>query len=405
MRVSRIQLKDFRNYERLTVDVEPGINVFFGENGQGKTNLLEAMYLCACARSHRTSRDADLIRMGADGYSAGVRFFDARGYEDEITISYLDAVPGDPQRVRATRIVTRDDSRLHRIADMMGVFNAVIFAPEDLMLVKEGPSNRRRYLDILISQVRPSYFYDLQVFQKILQQRNRLLKTMRDKSAGPGGGEPSSDRDQLDVWDVSLAASSARIIRERLLFASRIAEKAADHHNRISIGKEKLNVRYRTVAGLRLDMSLEDMADLLYRKQKAMVSEDVLRGLTSVGPHRDDLDLTLDGNNMRLFASQGQQRSAVLAMKQAELAIVREETGDMPVLLLDDVMSELDAGRRASLLEGMKEAQVFVTCTEADHIDSQLDGLLGTGGREAIHYYRVSNGQVTALGDRPDGMV
>ena len=139
MRVSRIQLKDFRNYERLTLDVEPGINVFFGENGQGKTNLLEAVYLCACARSHRTSRDADLIRKGADGYSAGVKFFDARGYEDEISIAYLDVVPGDPQRMRATRLVTRDDMRLHRIADMMGVFNAVIFAPEDLMLVKEGP--------------------------------------------------------------------------------------------------------------------------------------------------------------------------------------------------------------------------------------------------------------------------
>lgn len=399
MHATQIHLQNFRNYESLTLDVEPGINVFFGENGQGKTNLLEAVYLCACARSHRTSRDADLIRKGADGYSAGVRFLDARGYEDEITVTYLEAVPGDPQRGRATRSVTRDDVKLHRIADMMGVFNAVIFAPEDLMLVKEGPSNRRRYLDILISQVRPSYFYELQVFQKVLQQRNRLLKNFREAQMGDG---PAQDREQLDVWDTSLAASSARIIRERLQFASRIAEKAGEHHSRISYGKEKLNVRYRTVAGIRQDMRLEEIADILYRKQKTMVSEDIIKGLTSVGPHRDDLDLTLDGNNLRPFASQGQQRTAVLALKQAELAIVLEETGDTPVLLLDDVMSELDAGRRTSLLEGMREAQVFVTCTEAAHIDSQLDGLLGSGGIDAIRYYRVAGGEITPLGGRPE---
>ncbi|MBP7401248.1 MAG: DNA replication/repair protein RecF [Clostridia bacterium] len=395
--MTRIQLQDFRNYDRLDLSVGPGINVFFGENGQGKTNLLEAVYLCACARSHRTPRDADLIRKGADGYSAGVRFTDARGYEEELQVAYLDAVPGDPQRVRATRIVTRDEVRLHRIADMMGVFNAVIFAPEDLMLVKEGPANRRRYLDILLSQVRPSYFHDLQVFQKTLQQRNRLLKTMRDTGAADDG--------QLDVWDLSLAAGSARILRERLHYAHRIAEKAAEHHSRISYGKEKLNVRYRTVSGIRPEMSLEEMADTLYRKQKAMISEDISRGLTSVGPHRDDLELTLDGNNMRLFASQGQQRSAVLALKQAELAIVLEETGDMPVLLLDDVMSELDAGRRASLIEGMRDAQVFVTCTEPEHIGTRLERLLGDAGEESIRYFRVNEGCITPVDPVNDGAV
>ena len=143
------------------------------------------------------------------------------------------------------------------------------------------------------------------------------------------------------------------------------------------------------------------MADWIFKKQKIMVSEDINRGLSSVGPHRDDLDLTLDGNNMKLFASQGQQRSAVLALKQAELAIVREETGDMPVLLLDDVMSELDAGRRASLLEGMREAQVFITCTEAEHIGSQLDRLLDPDGRGDLHYYRVVDGQVIKEEARP----
>jgi DNA replication and repair protein RecF len=294
--------------------------------------------------------------------------------------------------------VTRDDVRLHRVADMMGVFNAVIFAPEDLTLVKEGPANRRRYLDILISQVRPSYFYALQVFQKVLQQRNRLLKSIREEASGTG---MLQDREQLDVWDTSLAASSAHIIRERLLYASRIAEKAGEHHAHISYGKEKLTVRYRTVTGIRHDMRVEEIADILYRKQKSMVSEDIQKGLSSIGPHRDDLDLALDGNNLRLFASQGQQRTAVLALKQAELAIVREETGDTPVLLLDDVMSELDAGRRTSLLEGMRDAQVFVTCTEASHIDRQLDGLLGAGSRENIHYYHVAEGGITPLAGRP----
>ncbi|NLN46990.1 MAG: DNA replication/repair protein RecF, partial [Clostridiaceae bacterium] len=390
MRVTRIELHNFRNYENLTLDVEPGINVFFGDNGQGKTNLLEAVYLCACARSHRTPRDVDLIRKGTDGYTAGVRFMDARGYEEGIEITYLDALPGDPQRVRASRVVMRDDVRLHRIADMMGVFNAVIFAPEDLMLVKEGPSNRRRYLDILISQVRPSYFYDLQVFQKVLQQRNRLLKQLRDRPNAKGmEGVEEDERRQLDVWDVSLASASARVIHERLRYSVRIAEKAEAFHKKISSGKEVLSVRYKSVSGIKPDMEVEQMADLLYKKQKAVVYDDIMRGLTAVGPHRDDLELSLDGNNMRLYASQGQQRSAVLALKQAELAIVREETGDTPVLLLDDVMSELDTNRRASLLDGMRDAQVFVTCTEAEQFDDQWETLAGGDGRRAIHYYRV----------------
>ncbi len=395
MRVIRIDLHNFRNYERLTLDVEPGINVFFGDNGQGKTNLLEAVYLCACARSHRTPRDVDLIRKGSDGYSAGIRFLDTRGYEEGIEITYLDALPGDPQRVRASRIVMRDDVCLHRIADMMGVFNAVIFAPEDLMLVKEGPANRRRYLDILISQVRPSYFYDLQVFQKVLQQRNRLLKQLRDQSAGKGlEGVEEDDRRQLDIWDASLATASARVIHERLRYAVRIAEKAESFHKKISSGKEVLSVRYKSVSGIKPDMDLEQMADLLYKKQKSMVYDDILRGLTAVGPHRDDLELSLDGNNMRLYASQGQQRTAVLALKQAELAIVREETGDTPVLLLDDVMSELDTNRRASLLDGMRDAQVFVTCTEAEQFDDQWEALAGVDGRHAIHYYHVENQEI-----------
>ncbi len=401
MQVTRIELRDFRNYQKLELAVQPGINVFFGDNGQGKTNLLEAIYLCACARSHRTSRDVDLIRKGADAYTVGLRFLDTRGYEETIDVSYLDALPGDPQRVRPTRIVTRDDVKLHRIADMMGVFNAVIFAPEDLMLVKEGPANRRRYMDILLSQVRSSYFYDLQVFQKILQQRNRLLKSMREVLQDPSGAHTASDQQQLDVWDTSLAGASARVIHQRMRYAARIAEKAEIYHGKISNEKEMFSVKYRTVTGVRPEMSVEQIADHLYRRQKSMIHDDIQRGLTATGPHRDDLELTLDGNHMRLYASQGQQRSAVLALKLAELAIVREETGDTPVLLLDDVMSELDTHRRTALLEGMRDAQVFVTCTEAGHIGNQLDVLSERGARKPIYYYHVHAGQVEALGERP----
>lgn len=376
MIIKQIELNQFRNYENQTMEIAPGINVFYGDNAQGKTNILEAVYLCACARSHRTSRDSELIRRDADQYRVWIRFVNQNGSEEEIEINYFDVVNGDPQRSKAMRIVRHNGIKLDKISDLMGIFHAVIFAPEDLMLVKEGPSTRRRYLDLLISQVRPSYFLSLQQYSRYLMQRNKLLKDLRDRRRNREmGGQNSldeSERLQLDVWNQALAEQAAKVIEQRLIYAGRISEKACEAQNKISSGKEKLYVKYKTISGIKPDMSKEQIFNVYYNKLKNMINEDLEKGITGTGPHRDDLELSLDGDGLKPFASQGQQRSAVLALKLAELSILCQDTGEAPVLLLDDVMSELDENRRNSLLENINDAQVFVTCTDAQQVVREI---------------------------------
>ncbi|MEI8200518.1 MAG: DNA replication/repair protein RecF [Eubacteriales bacterium] len=406
MFIRSIHIENFRNYRRLDLNVEPSINVFFGENAQGKTNIIEAIYLCACARSHRTSKDRELIFHGEQGYKVQLDMMAHRYrhlivcreeesvpassehkhkngrkkndyYEESLSISFLEAAEGPEGLKKARRIAEHDNVPLERISDFMGIFHAVIFAPEDLLLIKEGPSVRRRYMDLLISQVRPCYFHDLLTYSKLLQQRNRTLKLLRQKHAIHTLG--ALEESELEIWDYPLAQAAARILAERILFAERIKILAKQKHEQISGGKESLFVRYRTITGLLTEEIQNDpmsnllkIEEILLTRWKATHQDDYEKGNTSVGPHRDDLELSLDGDGLRAFASQGQQRSAALALKLAELVILREETGEMPVLLLDDVFSELDAGRRACLLSNMGGAQVFITCTDRSFIEKEL---------------------------------
>ena len=368
MIITKITLNQFRNYLDQEITTSPGINVFFGDNAQGKTNILEAVYLCTCARSHRTARDSDLILHDKDQYGVKIEFICQNGSTESVEIRFLDAVNGDAQRSRSLRQIYHNGLKLDRISDMMGLFHAVIFAPEDLMIVKEGPATRRRYLDLLISQIRPGYFVHLQQYNKIINQRNRLLKMLRDQGYGRGKNLDTTRLMQLDVWDDALTKEAVAVIKQRRIFTERIAEIAAKAQNDISSGKEQLNVKYKSVPGIDINTKDDQLAERLLRKLKSMLYDDIEKGSTQVGPHRDDLDLSLDGSSLKPFASQGQQRSAVLALKLAELIILREETGEAPVFLLDDVMSELDENRRNSLLENIHEAQVFVTCTDTEQI-------------------------------------
>ena len=406
MIIREIELGQFRNYDRQKIVTEPGINVFYGDNAQGKTNILEAVYLCACARSHRTARDAEMIRHQADHYSVRLCFVNQNGSEEEIEIEYLEAVPGDPQRTRSLRLIRHNGIRLEKVGDLMGIFHAVIFAPEDLMLVKEGPATRRRYLDLLISQVRPSYFLNLQQYSRYLLQRNKLLKDLREMRFSGAEGLNEQTRLQLDVWNQSLAEQAAGLIEQRQIYARRIAELAGQVQEKISSGKEKLYVKYRTTAGIKQEMNRKQIFEVYYNKLKTMVNDDLDKGTTGYGPHRDDLELSLDGDGLKPFASQGQQRSAVLSMKLAELAILRQDTGEAPVLLLDDVMSELDENRRASLLDNIKDAQVFVTCTDAqqvvreirrEQLTADLNELRSSQELNHFTYFQVSEGTVQKL--------
>ena len=416
--------------------VEPSINVFFGENAQGKTNIIEAIYLCACARSHRTSKDKELIFHGENGYRVEIDLMAHRFrplflcreneevlsgdriyltqekkeqirkenyYEESLALSFSEASDGPEGIKRARRIAEHDHVPLERISDFMGIFHAVIFAPEDLLLIKEGPSVRRRYMDLLISQVRPCYFHDLLTYSKLLQQRNKTLKMLRQRQ----GIHTLSlaEESEIEIWDYPLAEAAARLLSERIHFSKKIKEIAGEKHEQISGGRESLFIKYKTVTGLLTeeimadpDLHLDRMAKYLVDKWRESHQDDYEKGNTSVGPHKDDLELSLDGDGLRAFASQGQQRSAALALKLAELKILRDETGEMPVLLLDDVFSELDAGRRTCLLSNLADAQVFITCTDKALIEKELfemTGIIEPGrGKPEITFYDVSEGTV-----------
>lgn len=392
MKVTSVELTAFRNYETLKVDLTSGINVFFGLNAQGKTNILEAVYLCACARSHRTSRDADMIKNGHDEYDVRITFMNSSTHEESLEIRYLDIDPKDPRRNRPQRLVYHNGMRLEKISELMGLFHAVIFAPEDLMLIKEGPATRRRYLDLLLSQVRPTYFQELQLFNRLLLQRNRLLKEFRGRLFSRPGKELLPDELlQLETWDISLSASMSRLIRRRQEYVARISRIAGNAHQSISSGKESLSVRYRTITGIKPEMSDQEIHSVIQERLKANLYDDVEKGVTGIGPHRDDLEINLDGESLKPYASQGQQRSAVLSLKLAELEIIREDTDELPVLLLDDVMSELDVIRRHSLLEGIEQAQVLLTCTDRTQVIRQFDH----AEARSFTYYEVSGAAVT----------
>ena len=372
MLVERLKLNDFRNYGSLRLTPGRGLNVIFGENAQGKTNAVEAIFLCAFARSHRTPRDAELINAGMSGGYVGLEIQTAAGSR-LIEIKLRD---GANKEIFVDRLACR------RSGELMGVMNAVMFSPEDLELVKGAPAERRRFLDMELSQFRPAYFFALQRYNKALRERNALL---RPEAVRARTGEAL--RRELYVWDEQLITLGADIILKRAAFIEKLGGIAARLHHEISAGREALTIRYDPDVRL-TDAGPEDaLAEALY----ASVSEDIRRGYTTVGPHRDDIDISLSGGSVRTFGSQGQQRTAALSMKLSELELLREDRGEPPVLLLDDVLSELDARRQRALLEAMRDCQSFLTCTS-------LEGLKRAGmDMKNIPAFRCENGTLTAV--------
>lgn len=392
MYISELQLVNFRNYKDLRLKFDSDISVLYGQNAQGKTNILESIYLCSCLRSHRTSKDSDLIAHDESEYRVYLEFFepDKSGFEpsftESLSVVFYDTVSRDPSRSKSKRVMKHNGIVLNKMSDIIGLFNAVIFAPEDLNIIKEGPAARRRYLDILISQIRASYFNELTIYQKILLQRNTLLKQMRD-------GQSPKEYELLHAWDIALAASASKIITTRYDFTLKINEHASRHHFDMSSGKEKIIVKYKTMSGISFDSNLELLKGDIFEKLKTNFYEDVERGSTVNGCHRDDLEIIINGEPIRIFASQGQQRTAVLALKIAELEIINDETGSMPVLLLDDVMSELDETRRSQLLSSIGDAQVILTCTDKSHAAQDF---LNKNPQRTVKYYHVTDGCVSS---------
>ena len=352
MRINQLRLKDFRNYKNLDISFHPKVNIFMGNNAQGKTNLLEAIYITSLGKSFRTGKDWEMIRFEMPFFRVEV---DASKDGEVLLIDM--AVSQEKKGIKI------DGLKATKTSDLLENIYTVIFSPEDLKIVKDEPEKRRRFIDREITQLRPSYYQNLTCYKKALVQRNALLK------------DCNLNEENLNVWDESLAYYGHRIMEQREIFISKLDTISRQLHNDITEGKETLEVIYEKDC-------CEDLLEKLTRSHR----RDRMRGTTGAGPHRDDLKILVNGVDIRPYGSQGQQRTAALSLKLSELQLIKEETGEEGILLLDDVLSELDAQRQQFLIKSLGSVQLFITATE---LSKEVRKSLAGG-----NLYRVTEGCV-----------
>ena len=337
MIIKSIELKNFRNYEQLEIEFDQATNILFGDNAQGKTNILESAYVSATTKSHKGSRDKEMIRFGEE--EAHIRTIVSKREEDFQIDIHL-------KKSRAKGIAI-NQVPIKKASDLFGILNIVFFSPEDLNIIKDGPTERRRFLDLELCQLDKIYLSDLTAYNKVLKQRNTLLKDMIYRP---------DLKETLPIWDEQLIEYGKRIIRRRQTFVSELYEIVQEIHSNLSGNKELLTLKY--------EPNVESMffEDELFRASE----RDRKLCQTSVGPHRDDISFLLGDIDIRKFGSQGQQRTAALSLKLSEIELVKKSIGDTPVLLLDDVLSELDSNRQNYLLNSIHDIQTIITCTGLD---------------------------------------
>ena len=350
MYIEELSLVNYRNYDRLTIHFDHKVNVILGENAQGKTNLMEAIYVLGFTKSHRTPRDKELIQWDAEyGKIKGRVFKKNRSLPLEVIFS------SKGKKAKFNHIEQK------RLSDYIGSLNIVMFAPEDLNLVKGSPQERRRFIDMEIGQVEPVYIYHLNQYQKILKQRNALLKDLQRRR--------TKDTTMLQIYTEQLAEHGAAILFRRFRFLKKLREWAVPIHLQISRDQENLKIDYLSKVDVSESMYMEKMRDTYLTEFNRKEESEIERGTTLIGPHRDDLVFTVNDRNVQHFGSQGQQRTTALSLKLAEIELIYQEVGDYPVLLLDDVLSELDDYRQSHLLNAIQgKVQTFVTTTNIDGI-------------------------------------
>ena len=355
MLCKKVELCNFRNAEHETVSFDGGINVLHGENAQGKTNLLEAIYFISLGKSFRTSHEGEIIRFGEELASISLDY-EGEGREQNITMRFSD-------NARQKKNVTHNGVRITKLSELVGSFRAVLFSPDHLQMIKDGPSLRRAYLDVAISQIRPTYLYSLQKYNKILKNRNALIKAAADDRA--------TFDSTIDFWSAQLAHEAAVIAKARAEYVARCGEIIGDFYRRMCSGSEIDEVPELIYAGsAKQDVETYLDSDVTEKNFLRLLTDfherEIAAGATLYGVHKDDIIINLNGKNTRLYSSQGQQRSLALAMKLAEGEICRLESGEYPVFLFDDVFSELDATRRRNLLREIADRQVIITSCESD---------------------------------------
>lgn len=342
MYIKNLELNNFRNYEHLRIEFDPRVNLIVGRNAQGKTNLIEAVYLLSMGRSFRAGRDSEMIRFGEK--EATVRAEAVKSYINtriDITINR-----------KSRKSIKKDGNQVHKTSELLSNVFIVAFTPEDLRLVKDEPEKRRSFVDKELAQIQPAYYLCLSQYKKVLQQRNRYLK------------EEIIDRAMLELWDEQLVNYGADLMRMRKAFIEQLSVFSGRIHASITDGQEELSIGY--ASNISYLESQEEQKQALREALTGAYESDLRMRTTTRGPHKDDLKFYVNGVDARKFGSQGQQRTCALSLKLAELDFIKRETGESAILLLDDVMSELDRTRRNFLVDALEDNQIFITTTEVE---------------------------------------
>ncbi len=366
MFIKTLSVCDFRNYEKESIEFNNNNNIIIGNNAQGKTNIIESIYMTSLGKSFRTNKDIEMIKFDKDQSKIKAQVINK--YNDEINIEIF-------INKKEKKMVKINGVKLNKTSEILKNIFIVIFSPEDLRIIKEGPEKRRKFIDRELCQIRPIYYHNLVKYRKILQQRNKMLKeTQIDKI----------NNELFDVWDEQLVHYGTLVVKDRSIFINKINEISKKIHQDITNSKEIIDVIYEPNINIMVDDQnyKEKYFDLLKEKRK----NDVIRKTTSVGPHKDDIKILINDIDARHYGSQGQQRTSALSLKLAEIKLIEEEIGEKPILLLDDVLSELDVNRQEYLINSLKELQTFITTTEVNHlVDKKIIDK---------QYYEVTEGQI-----------
>ena len=330
MYIKKIKVKNFRNYKNQELELDKNINIIYGDNAQGKTNILEAIFLSAFGKSFRTSKDKELINKNEEFSNIEINY-EKKDREGKININISDK-----------KVILVNDIKINKLSELLGNVNIVIFTPDDMSILKDGPSKRRKFLNMMIGQLRSNYLYNLNMYDKTLEQRNNYLK------------QNASNIDMLEIWDEKLAEYGSKVYEYRAEFINKIKEKIGDIHKEIS-PSEEIKIHY---------ISDCENKEKYLNKLISNRNIDLKKGYTSVGIHRDDFKVFINGEEVNIYGSQGQNRTAILSLKMTELNIIYEDIGEAPILLLDDFMSELDEKRISNFLKNIKDIQVIITCTK-----------------------------------------
>lgn len=373
MLVKSLNLKNYRNFEEIHINFDDVLNIFIGDNGQGKTNLLESVYLCSIGRTFRLNSESDLIRFGDT--------------KSEISLSMVrDGVDKKIDMVlekNKSKQVRINGVKLEKTSEMIGFLSNVIFTPDDMKIIKGSPAERRKFVNIDISQIKPKYKYLLKNYNKIVMQRNNLLKNYCTNQ---------SNKDIISIWNEYMVNTGTEIICYRAMYIDTMKKYAQDIYADICGHRESLSVAYRNDVYGSDGMSKSDIRESFTEKLKKGIDREIKLGVSLYGPHKDDIIIKINGKEFKYFGSQGQQRSAVLALKLAEIEIIKEETGEYPVLLLDDVLSELDSKRKGYLIEYIKNIQTIITTTD----DNDMRDLLKSGKNIIYH---INEGKIGNIKD------